>query len=64
MDRLGIPRDAHIKYNNRAWFACALRRGLTVSAMAAELDCDRRSVYQALARFGLPRPVPFLSGVG
>jgi hypothetical protein len=63
LDRLGIARTAHLKYNDEAWFSTALREGLTVTAMAAELGCDRRSVYQALARFGLPRPTPFRGGV-
>jgi hypothetical protein len=52
LDRLGIPRTAHLKYNDKTWFSTALRKGLTVTAMAAELGCDRRSVYQVTAVAG------------
>jgi hypothetical protein len=56
LDRYRIARMAGpVKYDDRDWFAERVERGMTVSAMAAELGCPRQSVYRALTRFGVPQ---------
>jgi predicted DNA-binding transcriptional regulator AlpA len=65
MDRFGIRH--HIQPGTlptpRAWFVKALKRGLTVKAMAEELGVQRTTVYKALNRYELPRPVPYRGGL-